>query len=178
MRCPAMPAHGRRERGAISGDAIVRGQNRAGGRAWVWRLRSGGGGGWWDSHSSRIFHLHFSGTPAAILARLDRAIAAHRPACVLLGNPNNPTGHGIPARELGALIRAHDCAWIVDEAFSEFAGVDPPHSLLPHLAEWPRLLIARSLTKSFAVPGLRIGFLATTSRAWLEAWRICNRPGA
>ena len=115
-----------------------------------------------------IFHLHFSGTPAAILARLDRAIAAHRPACVLLGNPNNPTGHGIPARELGALIHAHDCAWIVDEAFSEFAGVDPPHSLLPHLAEWPRLLIARSLTKSFAVPGLRIGFLATTSRAWLE----------
>ncbi len=115
-----------------------------------------------------IFHPHASGAPTAILARLDRAIAAHRPACVLLGNPNNPTGHGIPARELGELIRARDCAWIVDEAFSEFAGADPPHSLLPQLATLPRLLIARSLTKSFAMPGLRIGFLATASRAWLE----------
>ena len=114
-----------------------------------------------------IFHPHASGTPAAILARLDRAIVAHRPACVLLGNPNNPTGHGIPARELSELIRARDCAWIVDEAFSEFAGADPPHSLLPQLAALPRLLIARSLTKSFAMPGLRIGFLATASRPWL-----------
>ncbi len=115
-----------------------------------------------------VFHPHASGAPAAILARLDRAIAAHRPACVLLGNPNNPTGHGIPARALGEFIRARDCAWIVDEAFSEFADADPPHSLLPQLAALPRLLIARSLTKSFAVPGLRIGFLATASLPWLE----------
>ncbi len=115
-----------------------------------------------------IFHPRASGTSAAILARLDRAIVTHRPACVLLGNPNNPTGHGIPAHALSELIHAHDCAWIVDEAFSEFAGVDPPYSLLPRLTELPRLLIARSLTKSFAVPGLRIGFLATAKRAWLE----------
>ncbi|MCB1824304.1 MAG: pyridoxal phosphate-dependent class II aminotransferase [Candidatus Competibacteraceae bacterium] len=115
-----------------------------------------------------IFHPHASGAPTAVLARLARAIADHRPACVLLGNPNNPTGHGIPARALGELIHAHDCAWIVDEAFSEFASVDPPHSLLPRLTGLPRLLIARSLTKSFAVPGLRIGFLATASRPWLE----------
>ena len=123
-----------------------------------------------------VFDPGASGASPAILARLDRAIAAHRPTCVLLGNPNNPTGHGIPARELSEIIHAHDCAWIVDEAFSEFAGADPPHSLLPRLTELPRLLIARSLTKSFAVPGLRIGFLATASRAWLERMASLQPP--
>ena len=115
-----------------------------------------------------VFLPHIGEATTAVLDRLDRAIAVHRPACVLLGNPNNPTGHGIPANALERFIHAHDCAWIVDEAFSEFLGTAPSLSLLPRLATLPQVLIARSLTKSFAVPGLRIGFLATTSQSWRE----------
>ena len=118
-----------------------------------------------------VFNPYDNGNADAILARLDAAIARHRPSCVMLGNPNNPTGHGIPASALGHFIRHHDCAWIVDEAFTEFVDfVDPrvPHSLLSDLERFPRLIIARSLTKSFAIPGLRIGFLATASPDWLK----------
>ncbi len=60
-----------------------------------------------------IFNPHDPGDANAILTRLDAAITRHRPSCVLLGNPNNPTGHGIPASALGCCIRRHDCAWIM-----------------------------------------------------------------
>jgi threonine-phosphate decarboxylase len=54
--------------------------------------------------------------------------------------------------------------WIVDEAFIEFVTGFKDETLLSRLADYPSLIVLRSLTKSWRIPGLRIGFLATAGR--------------
>lgn len=98
---------------------------------------------------------------------------------MVLCNPNNPTGQLIERNRLNPLVkRAREVgAWLMmDEAFMDF--VLPEQSLLPELAANPSLLILRSLTKFYALPGLRLGYLAAApemieklSKA-LPPWRV------
>jgi threonine-phosphate decarboxylase len=75
---------------------------------------------------------------------------------VILGNPNNPTGGVVPSRELLKVIsKNRSTIFIVDEAFIDFV---PEESLLGSLKS--NLLVLRSLTKFYGIPGLRIGFAA------------------
>lgn len=75
---------------------------------------------------------------------------------LLLTNPHNPTGQRLSPGELGPWILRHPgLAVIVDEAFMDYA---PQESLLPQILERPRTVILRSLTKFFAMPGLRVGY--------------------
>ncbi|MBQ6471714.1 MAG: aminotransferase class I/II-fold pyridoxal phosphate-dependent enzyme, partial [Victivallales bacterium] len=74
---------------------------------------------------------------------------------VILGNPNNPTGHAVSAAELHDLVTERpDCFFLVDEAFADFTG----DSLLA-FAPLPNLAISRSLTKFYACAGVRIGYI-------------------
>jgi threonine-phosphate decarboxylase len=78
---------------------------------------------------------------------------------VFLCNPNNPTGTALPREETLALARAAreaGATLVVDEAFADFA---PELSVAAEADE--RLVVARSFTKFFAVPGLRLGCLVT-----------------
>jgi threonine-phosphate decarboxylase len=72
-------------------------------------------------------------------------------------NPNNPTGTILPAEELRRVLeetRARSGLLFLDEAFIELS--DPRQSLV---SEGDRaLFVLRSLTKAFAVPGLRFGY--------------------
>ncbi|MDA3902268.1 MAG: cobyric acid synthase [Desulfuromusa sp.] len=74
---------------------------------------------------------------------------------VIIGHPNNPTGKLCDTRALRQLILQHpQNHFIVDESFIDFA--DPVHSL-----RWQRpgnLIIVQSMTKSWAIPGLRLGY--------------------
>jgi cobyric acid synthase CobQ/L-threonine-O-3-phosphate decarboxylase len=93
--------------------------------------------------------------------RLDfvRLAEVLRPGDLLfLGRPNNPTGIGFAAVELLGLVAAHPKVLVVvDESFFEF--VAPTSELLSR--EMPaNLLVVRSLTKFYAIPGLRLGFAA------------------
>jgi len=75
---------------------------------------------------------------------------------VFVGNPNNPTGVATAPEQLRQTIRRNPGAlFVVDESFADFA---PDVSLLRHPE--PNLIIIRSLTKFFGIPGLRIGFAA------------------
>jgi threonine-phosphate decarboxylase len=74
-----------------------------------------------------------------------------------IGNPNNPTGAVLPALE--TLIRHHpEIIFIVDEAFIEFTG--SIGSSIGLVCKLPNLVILRSLTKVYAIPGLRLGYVA------------------
>ncbi|PWB50670.1 MAG: threonine-phosphate decarboxylase [Candidatus Methanoperedenaceae archaeon] len=78
---------------------------------------------------------------------------------VFLCNPNNPTGKLLNRKDV--LLLAHKCAsselfLFVDEAFIELA--DPRESIADVAAYNDFVVVLRSLTKTFAVPGLRIGF--------------------
>jgi L-threonine-O-3-phosphate decarboxylase len=80
-------------------------------------------------------------------------------------NPNNPTGALIAGREVENL--AHRCQdqgtfLLVDEAFIELS--DPDQSVACLAPEMEGLVVMRSLTKAFGVPGLRLGFAVTNDK--------------
>src|ERR1700741_653245 len=86
---------------------------------------------------------------------------------VVLGNPNNPTGPFQSGADLVALFDrrwTRPKHWIVDEAFIEFVTGLKDETLLSRLADYPSVIVLRSLTKSWRIPGLRFGFLATAGR--------------
>jgi len=79
---------------------------------------------------------------------------------VIVGNPTNPTSRLHPAHELTRLL-APGRTLVVNEAFMdavEPAG-KPDQSLAVAAATTPGLVVVRSLTKTFSIPGLRIGYV-------------------
>ncbi|GEM_PF-87971 len=88
-----------------------------------------------------------------------------------LCTPSNPTGL-LPAKEeLLRLIQSaakHGCDVIVDEAFIDWVGEE--HSLIPHLDEFLHVTIVRSMTKLYAIPGIRLGY-AIASRDRITSLR-------
>jgi histidinol-phosphate aminotransferase len=79
---------------------------------------------------------------------------------VVVGNPTNPTSRLHPRARIEALA-ADGRLVLVDEAFLDAVEpVDAPlDSLVPLAAADPRFLVARSLTKTYSIAGLRIGYL-------------------
>lgn len=80
--------------------------------------------------------------------------------CLFLCTPNNPTGLMPDDDLLRAIVvrcRALNITLVVDEAFLDF--LPERHGLIPCLAENPHLWVLRSLTKFYAIPGLRLGYL-------------------
>jgi len=111
--------------------------------------------------------------PQGLLARL-------APECgmVVVANPGNPSGVAIdPARllELADALADREALLVVDEAFVDFA---PAASLLAEVPARRNLVVLRSLTKFYAIPGLRAGYLAappeTVARlaAAQEPWTV------
>lgn len=78
---------------------------------------------------------------------------------VFLCNPNNPTGNLIAPDEVKQLAERcsdHETFLFVDEAFIELA--DPAQSIAHAVFDSDFVFVIRSLTKVFAVPGIRLGF--------------------
>ncbi len=79
---------------------------------------------------------------------------------VFLCNPNNPTGRFLPPAELYNIIRdTSDVLWVVDESYAQFTGPDDRTSLLS-LAPLENLIVLRSFSKIYGIPGLRLGYAA------------------
>ena len=87
-------------------------------------------------------------------------------------NPGNPTGQLFSRDEMIEFLEdARDMDLIVvDESFIDFAG-EPSPSLLPVADRFPNLLIVRSLSKHYGVPGLRLGFCYSRNREMIEKLR-------
>ncbi len=78
---------------------------------------------------------------------------------VFLANPASPSGVLLPAERLLSVIAALDGAGVrvvLDEAFVDFVE---EASLKAHLGRFPRLILLRSFTKFFGIPGLRLGYV-------------------
>jgi len=76
-----------------------------------------------------------------------------------LCNPNNPTGNFISKEEVKQILKhneKHNIFTIIDEAFVDF--LDRNITAISLLKEYDKVFILRSLTKFFAIPGLRLGF--------------------
>ncbi len=88
---------------------------------------------------------------------------------LVLSQPVNPTGESIPAEILRRTIAAREGPVLVDESFIDFTELE---SAVRWCASHPNLLVLRSLSKFYALPGLRIGALAG-SPEWME--RLARR---
>jgi histidinol-phosphate/aromatic aminotransferase/cobyric acid decarboxylase-like protein len=117
------------------------------------------------------------------VGRLLADIEAHAIDAVMLPNPNSPTGRKMPVEALLSLLTrcAHLQAVVIDESFIEFTSVARAGipTLRAHLAQFPNLVIVRSLGKDFGVCGLRLGLVATSNvpflgelRRFLPIWNI------
>ncbi|MGV9981147.1 Rv2231c family pyridoxal phosphate-dependent protein CobC, partial [Micromonospora wenchangensis] len=93
--------------------------------------------------------------------RLDPARVPADADLVMIGNPTNPTSVLHPATALAALARPGRVL-VVDEAFADTTGVPgvdgEPESLAAR-RDLPGLVVVRSLTKTWGLAGLRIGYL-------------------
>jgi histidinol-phosphate aminotransferase len=108
---------------------------------------------------------------------LDAALAAveeHRPGIVLLASPNNPTGTALPLDVVRTILAAAPGMVVVDEAYAEFRHSGTP-SALELLAEHPRLVVTRTMSKAFALAGARLGYLAA-SPAVVQAVQLVRLP--
>jgi len=86
--------------------------------------------------------------------------------CVFLCNPNNPTGKLLSKNQLLLIIKtAKKLSSIVflDECFIEMVP-DSNQSVISYVKKYENLFVLRSLTKSFGLPGLRIGYAVASKQ--------------
>ncbi|EOH92750.1 hypothetical protein UAW_02789 [Enterococcus haemoperoxidus ATCC BAA-382] len=89
---------------------------------------------------------------------------------LVLINPDNPTGNYIPKSDVITLLewaKAHEITIILDESFNDFVDFEEVASLIDReiLMQHPNLIIIKSISKSFGVPGVRLGFLMTSDES-------------
>ena len=89
---------------------------------------------------------------------------ARRADAVFLCNPNNPTGK-LATKQIMKIIQNVDSSTriLLDECFIELADNPNTNMIIDRISEFDNLVILRSLTKSFGLAGLRIGY------------SVCNR---
>lgn len=111
---------------------------------------------------------------------LARIVQARQCDLLILNSPHNPTGRLYPREDLIALLgiaNENGVSVLVDEAFIDYA---PQASLLSAGTSDPRCIVLRSLTKFYAIPGLRIGYavcaadLAARIRRQIDAWPVSS----
>ncbi len=94
---------------------------------------------------------------------------------ILLCHPNNPTGALVPMARLEAFLKQRPgVKVVVDESFGDF--LDEEQQYLKWVTRFKNLIVLRSLTKYYALAGLRVGFLATADRSLLSAFDDHQAP--
>lgn len=86
---------------------------------------------------------------------------------LLIVNPDNPSGNFIPYKDLLRLAdwsQERSIRLIIDESFVDFAEEGLESTLLTNqiLEKYPNLIVMKSISKSYGVPGLRLGVIATS----------------
>lgn len=117
------------------------------------------------------------------LTVLTGALQDLHPSVLLLANPNNPTGTVITeadlkqilqvAQQTGPIIDGESTATVVviDEAYGEFRDSGQP-SALALLEKFPHLAVSRTMSKSFGMAGLRLGYLVAAKTIIYDIMRV------
>jgi threonine-phosphate decarboxylase len=92
-------------------------------------------------------------------SREELLAACERVDLFIVGYPNNPNGRLLPFDwlcEMAQRLQARERFFLVDEAFLDFLPGAP--TLADRLQEFPNVILLRSMTKFYSIPGLRLGF--------------------
>lgn len=101
----------------------------------------------------------------------------------LLNNPHNPTGCLFTKEDILPYL-AQFALVVVDEAFMDFLPPTEEQSLIPWVQDYPNLVILRSLTKFYSLPGLRIGYAVAHPdrlqqwQQWRDPWSVSTLAAA
>lgn len=92
---------------------------------------------------------------------------------ICIVNPDNPSGAFIDREDIMNIIQTcyrENKIIIFDESFIDFADSNRRYTLLDNevLERYPNLIVVKSISKSYGVPGLRLGVLATSNKSILE----------
>lgn len=138
---------------------------------------------WVTGRRNADFSLNF--------AEVQRVLSEENPSVILLASPNNPTGTALPVDQLrrvldlaiqhGPELDVGDektektaALVVVDEAYAEFRRDGVP-SALELLAEYPNLVVARTMSKAFGAAGLRLGYMAASAEV-VDQIRVIRLP--
>ena len=93
----------------------------------------------------------------------------YRTENLLLINPDNPSGNYLSQKDvfrLASWCAAEGIRLVVDESFVDFSSDFPDNTLLHDdiLERYPDMIVIKSISKSFGVPGLRLGILASADK--------------
>lgn len=80
---------------------------------------------------------------------------------IFLCSPNNPTGNSLSRERMMALVELFDGIVVVDEAYIDFADAE---SLKCEIASHPNLIVLQTMSKAWAMAGLRVGLALADSR--------------
>lgn len=93
---------------------------------------------------------NFSLSHEAVIA----AIKKESPSVIFIPNPNAPTGNLFAKDSLYKIVKAANCLTVIDEAYYPFSN----ETLIDWLADFPHMMILRTLSKAFALAGVRVGY--------------------
>ena len=102
------------------------------------------------------------------VAGIEDAVLRHDAKLVFLCSPNNPSGDLIPAAEIERLLDL-PATIVVDEAYIEFADAE---SLAARVADYPNLIVLRTMSKWAGLAGLRIGYGIFPPALMPQLWKI------
>ena len=110
--------------------------------------------------------------------RLIESVRRHGPDLLVLVNPNSPTGQCLPRSEVVRLIDSIPVStWIVvDETYIEYAGRE--ESLEGEAKKRAGLLVFKSMSKTYALSGMRVGYLVAVPSTvrdlakWIPPWSV------
>jgi histidinol-phosphate aminotransferase len=97
---------------------------------------------------------------------------------VYICNPNNPTSTAVPVKDVMAFVAAAakaapETTVLVDEAYFEYAD-DPSYgTVIPAIAQYSRLIVARTFSKIYGMAGMRVGY-GVAQEAALRTLRECH----
>lgn len=113
---------------------------------------------------------------ATFFKHMPRAVKLKR-CGFLLNNPHNPTG-AIFSRERVRRLLSRFGRVVVDEAFMDFVPPEKSQSVIDWVHEFPNLVVLRSLTKFYSLPGLRLGYVIAQPKIlhrwqqWRDPWSV------
>ena len=92
---------------------------------------------------------------------------------ICIVNPDNPTGSFIKKPDIIELLdeaKKKNKTVIFDESFIDFADAKDRYTLIEDktLSNYPNLIVVKSISKSYGIPGIRLGVLATSNTSIIE----------
>jgi len=124
-----------------------------------------------------MFQHDVTYSPFGKISKLGGVDVADEVKFVMLGNPNNPTGELVLRSEICQFLSERKTTTVVvDESYMEF--VEKSESVIEEVARYPNLIVIKSFTKRYSIPGLRLGYIIAQPamidrlNRWTQPWSV------